>query len=94
MTKEDLIKIAKAGFPQHVKDFINFDDCEIYHMSGVYRLIDKNCPFILMIPKNQYLSVFIGENRFVQIESGGKAFNHYAAIKKMIQLKLIKYPEQ
>lgn len=93
MTKEDLIKIAKAGFPQHVKEFINFENAEIHHMSGVYRLFDKDSPFIFMLPKNEYLSVFIGENRFVQIESGGKAFNHYAAIKKMIGLKLIKYPK-
>ena len=42
MTKEQLIQIAKVGFSERVKQFINFENCEIHHMSGVYRLYDKD----------------------------------------------------
>ena len=89
MNKEQLIKIAKAGFPNVVKQFIDFNDVDIHSMGGVYRLYDKQTNFEFMLPKNYHLSVFIGSDKFVQIESLGKAFNHYAAIKKMQELQLI-----
>jgi hypothetical protein len=89
MTKEQLIQIAQVAFPEKVKSFINFENAEIYSMSGVYRLYDKDTPFMLMLPKECYLSIFIGENKFVQIQVENKAFNHYAAIKVMEKLGLI-----
>lgn len=89
MTKEQLIKIAKAAFPDRVKESIDFKNCEIIHRSGVYRLYDKNEPFVFALPKRDYLSIFIGEDKFIQIDPGRKAFNHYAAIKKMEELGLI-----
>lgn len=90
MTKEDLIKIAKVGFPDRVKQFIKFENCEMIHFGGVYRLYDKDEDFILMLPKTEYLSIFIGDDNFIQFSCGSKAFNHYSAIKEMEKLGLIK----
>lgn len=91
MTKEDLIKIAKAGFPDNVKQFINFENCEMLHWSGVFRLYDKDEDFVLMLPKKYHLSIIIGDDNFIQILSGNNtAFNHYLAIKEMENLGLIK----
>lgn len=42
MTKEQLIQIAKVGFPERVRQFIDFENCEMHHMSGVYRLYDRD----------------------------------------------------
>jgi len=89
ITKEQLIQISKVGFPERVKQFINFDNCEIFHWSGVYRLYDKEEGFDYMLPKKEHLSIFIGEDNFIQIKCGDKAFNNYAAIKEMINLGII-----
>lgn len=89
MTKEQLIQIAKVGFPDRVKQFINFENCEMHHMSGVYRLYDKDEYFFLMLPKKHHLAIFIGEEKFIQITCGNKAFNHYSAIKKMERMGLV-----
>lgn len=89
MTKEQLIQIAKVGFPDRVKQFINFENCEMHHMSGVYRLYDKNEDFFLMLPKKDHLAIFIGEEKFIQITCGNKAFNHYSAIKEMERMGLV-----
>lgn len=89
MTKEQLIQIAKVGFPERVKQFINFENCEMHHMSGVYRLYDKDEDFFLMLPKKDHLSIFIGEEKFIQITCGSKAFNHYSAIKEMERMGLV-----
>lgn len=89
MTKEQLIQIANVGFPERVKQFINFENCEMHHMSGVYRLYDKDEDFFLMLPKKDHLAIFIGEEKFIQITCGNKAFNHYAAIKEMERMGLV-----
>jgi len=89
MNKEQLIQIAKVGFLEGVKQFINFENCEMHHMGGVYRLYDKNAGFFFMLPKEDYLAIFIGPDNFIQITCGARAFNHYAAIKKMDILGLI-----
>ncbi|WP_187260748.1 hypothetical protein [Pontibacter beigongshangensis] len=89
MTKEQLIQIAKVAFPERVQHSINFDNTEMLHQSGVYRLYDKDEDFVMLSPKSSYLSVFIGEDKFVQFEVGHKAFNHYAAIKEMEKMKLV-----
>ncbi len=89
MTKEQLIQIAKVGFPDRVKQFINFENCEMHHMSGVYRLYDKDEDFFLMLPKKDHLAIFIGEEKFIQITCGNKAFNHYSAIKEMERMGLV-----
>lgn len=88
MNKEQLIKIAKAGFPERVQQFINFDNCEMHSHSGVYRLYDKDIDFVLMLPREDHLAIFIGADNFIQITCGTKAFNHYAAIKEMESLGL------
>jgi len=90
MTKEQLIKIAQVGFPERVKQFIKFENAEMHHFSGVYRLYDKDTPFIFMLPKECYLSIFIGGENFVQIQVENKAFNHYAAIKEMERMQIVK----
>jgi len=89
MNKEQLIKIAKAGFPERVQQFINFDNCEMFHHSSIYRLYDKNTEFMQIFPREDHLSIFIGANNFIQITCGIKAFNHYAAIKEMESLGLV-----
>ena len=89
MTKEQLIQIAQVAFPERVKQFINFENAEMHQMSSVYRLYDKDCPFLLMLPKECYLSIFIGEDKFIQIQVEYRAFNHYAAIKEMENLGLV-----
>jgi hypothetical protein len=89
MIKEQLIQIAKVGFPERVKQFINFENTEIHSMGGVHRLYDKDNKFDFMLPKDYYISVHIGEDNFVQIQTGHRAFNHYAAIKEMECLGLI-----
>lgn len=89
MTKEQLIQIAKVGFPDRVKQFINFENCEMHHMSGVYRLYDKDEDFFLMLPKKDHLAIFIGEEKFIQITCRNKAFNHYSAIKEMERMGLV-----
>jgi hypothetical protein len=89
MTKGQLIQIAKVGFPERVKQFINFENCEMHHMSGVYRLYDKDEDFFLMLPKKDHLAIFIGEEKFIQITCGNKAFNHYSAIKEMERMGLV-----
>lgn len=87
--KRTINKIAQVAFPERVKQFINFENAEIHSMSGVHRLYDKDTPFMLMLPKECYLSIFIGEDKFVQIQVEHKAFNHYAAIKEMERLGLV-----
>lgn len=89
MTKDQLIQIAKVSFPERVKQFIDFENTAIHHMSGVYRLYDKDAPFMFMLPKENHLSIMIGEDKFIQIQVGNKAFNHYAAIKEMERMELI-----
>jgi len=89
MNKAQLIQIAKIGFPERVQQFINFENCEMHNMSGVYRLYDKDVGFFFLLPKEDYLTIFIGEDNFIQISCGYKAFNHYAAIKEMERLGLV-----
>lgn len=92
MTKEQLIQIAQAGFPESVKENINFDECQMIRWGDVYRLYRINAPFRLILPVEYYLSIFIGrvgEQPFVQIKCGTSAFNDYAAIKKMEELGLV-----
>lgn len=89
ITKKQLIQIAKVSFPERVKQFIDFDNCEMIHMGGVYRLYDKDVDFILMLPMEDHLVIFMGEDNFIQITCGIKAFNHYAAIKEMEKLGII-----
>lgn len=87
MTREEMIEIAKVGFPLRVQNQCVFDKCKIHHTGGVYRLYDDD--FLVFIPRHSYLEIFVGEDNFIQITCGNKAFNHYAAIKKMESLNLI-----
>lgn len=89
MTKEQLIQIAKIGFPERVKQFIDFDNCEMHHLGGVYRLYDKDEGFNFMLPKTYHLAIIIDDEKFIQFVCGNNAFNHYAAIKEMELLGLV-----
>lgn len=89
MTLEQLIQIAKVGFPDRVKQFINFENCEMFHHAGVYRLYNKNEGFNSMFPTTYHLVISLDEEKFVQITCGNKAFNHYAAIKEMERIGLV-----
>lgn len=90
MTKDQLIIIAKVAFPERVKEFINFDNSEMHIQGNVYRLYDKDCRFLLSIPYECYLSIHIEDKSFVQIQVEYRAFNHYAAIKEMEKMGLVK----
>jgi hypothetical protein len=91
MTKEQLIQIAKVGFSDRAKQFINFENCEMLHFaSGVYRLYDKkDVESFPLSPNKHHLAIYIGEEKFIQFTCGHKAFNHYAAIKEMERLGLV-----
>ena len=89
MTKQQLIQIAKAGFPDHVKSIINIDDLEFISMGGVYRLYDKSSPILFVLPKESIIAICHHAD-WVQISTSFRAFNDYAAIKEMQKLKLIK----
>lgn len=93
MKKENLIQIAKAGLPERIKQFINFENLEMHHWAEVYRLYDKDDDFIFFLPKNPILTVFMGEENFIQITCKNRAFNHYAAIKEMERLGMINKTE-
>lgn len=89
MTFEQLKHIAECSFPDRVKQFIDFDNLEMHVMGNVYRLYDKNTPFLFMLPSEYYLSIHI-EGRFVQIiPEGSRAFDHYKAISIMKLMNLI-----
>ena len=88
MTKEQLIQIAKVGFPERVKQFIDFNNCEIHSHGDVYRLYNIDTHFVFLMPKESHLAIHhVGD--FVQITCGNTAFNHYAAIKEMERLGLV-----
>ena len=94
MKKEQLIQIAKAGFPECAKKLINFKDCEMLYRDGLYWLYDKDEPFYKELPVMEYLTIFIGENKYVHLSSRHLAFrhlafNHYAAIKEMERMGLV-----
>ena len=91
MTKEQLIKIAEVSFPERVKKSINFSNLEMNHFSGIYRLYDKDTPFVTMLPKESLFSISFGngEEKFVQIQVKYLAFNHYAAIKELERMGLV-----
>lgn len=88
MTKEQLIQIAKVGFPDRVKQFIDLENCEMHVMGAVYRLYDKDTPFLFALPLEYHISIQI-EEKFIQFGTRNKSFNHFAAIKEMERLGLI-----
>lgn len=88
MLKEQFIEIAKCAFPDKLKELIDFDNCEMMCLNNVYRLYDKDTEYTLALPRTEHLCIHI-EDKFIQISCGNKAFNHYAAIKKMEELHLI-----
>jgi len=89
MNKKQLIQVAKAGFPDRIKKYIDFNNVEIHHKSGIYRLFKKNTEFNFMLPKDYYLAIHLGEEKFVQFTTGNKSFNHYSAIKELEKLGLV-----
>ena len=89
MTIEQLKQVARAGFPERVKKHIDFKNSRMIHHSGVYRLYHKDTEFMLVLPKEDYISVHIGEDGFCQIQTGHRAFDHHAAIMEMKRMNLI-----
>lgn len=92
MTKKELVKIAKAGFPERVKQFIDFRKTRIHTFGDTYRLYEIGTPFDGMLPNDKYLAVTVrdeGKKKYVEISAGIRAFNVYAAIKEMERLAII-----
>ncbi len=82
MNLEQLIKIAEAGFPDCVKKRINFNECVMHAWGSTYKLINRT--------HSDFLVIYTDCESYVQITTGVLAFNQYAAIEKMKELKLIK----
>ena len=91
ISREQLIQIAEAGFPDQVKQFLEFEHYDIFHLSGVYRLYDVRKGYCIILPTETIFSIdYIPKNKFVQFNiNNSRAFNHYAALKEMQKLKLI-----
>ena len=89
LTEEQFKEIAKAGFPEHIHDILYIDKTEMFAHSDVYRLYYPEKGMNFLLPKEELLSIAIHDENFVQIESGGKMFNHLSAINKMKELKII-----
>lgn len=89
MRKDQLISIAKAGFPRHIQEMINIDKLEFISMGNVHRLYEKDTPFIFVLPKISIIAICIYDG-WVQFDTTYMAFNQYAAIKETKRLGLIK----
>lgn len=91
ITKKIMISIARAGYPSNVKQFIDFNDTEIFWMGSVYRLYIKSKGFKGMLPEEDILTICIPSRKFVQfgLLRGHPAFNHLAALQKMDIYNLI-----
>jgi len=95
MTKDQLIEVAKAGFPADKHHLYNFETPGYYAFGAVFRLFQKEeidpskIGWIGMGLNEVFLAIHIEDESFVQIEVGNRKFNHRAAIKKMIELNLI-----
>lgn len=88
ITLEQMITIAKAGFPEFISNSIKYDECNLFEWNNTYRLCHKNTEFGLILPKDNYFTVHIDKS-FVQINAGIKMFNDYKAIKVMENMGLI-----
>ncbi len=89
ITLEQLVAVAKAGYPERYKEKNDLEGLELFYKSNVYRLVDKNVEYQFMIPKYDHMSIAFEGDDFVQIHVGNKKFNHLAAIDKMKELKII-----
>ena len=90
MTRNQLLRIASAGFPKHVREIINIKNCKMFYFSDVYRLYDRNEEFTFILPNKDHFALhYIPEKKFVQFTVLNKAFNHYAALKEMEKMGLI-----
>ena len=85
MTKEQLLQIAIAGYPLRSIKFFNLSDYDIFEMSGVYRLYDKNEGFFLALPRKSILTISHNKpDNWVQFTTVPSfSFNHLKAIRKM-----------
>lgn len=88
ITLSDLIQIAKAGFPERCREFIDFDYLDYTKTGDVYRLHDLYEPTVFTLPHTYHMSLEI-TNGWVHFGTGNKAFNQLAAINKMIDLGIL-----
>ena len=90
LTKEHLIEIAKAGFPEYIWENIKDNPMDVFHISEVYYLYNTDAPIEGIVPKHYYVSLaYDKENNYVQFNPKYRKFNEYTAIKKMEELRLI-----
>jgi hypothetical protein len=91
MTKDDMIQIALSAFSDKVFDYYSLSNQEMFVRGNTYRLHDKNSERCLTIPMDSLLIITIDpENRqFIQFNTGSLAFNHYAGIKRAIELGIV-----
>ena len=89
MTREQLIEIAKVGFPDRVKSNWDFDNFDKFEMGGVFRLYDKRDGFFTVLPRTSILTIIIQSDEYIQFDVKHLAFNQYKAIKLMEKMKLI-----
>ena len=86
VTKEQLIKIAKAGFPESVQNAINFESLDMVQNGSKFALFNKKGK--KFDKEGYYLSLDIREN-FVQFYTGATSFNQMLGFFKIVELNLI-----
>ncbi len=97
MTLEQLIQIAKAGFPKRVKESYDFSDFDIHTSGEFHRLVYKNYELLITAPNPKYviMTLTLGQDeddeskQTVHFDVGSKAFNMLSAINKMKELGLL-----
>ena len=87
MTKEQLIEIAKAGFPEKFNSYIDYTDVEATKNNHLYRLYKGKDRINL---RGWFIEIYKEGDSFVQIRVGLRVFNDLAAINKMKELEIIK----
>jgi len=85
ITKEQLIEIAKAGFPLGIQKSIDFENLDIVQQGDKFALFNRSKKFD---QEGYYLSV-IFRTDFIQFYTGTTLFNQMAGISKMLELNLI-----
>ena len=88
ITKNRLIKIAKAGFPDRITDSIKFKDATVSCISGVYRLhLKKRTGFI---QRDALICIIFNSKKDVQfVVPENYAFNHYSAMQEMVKCGIV-----
>lgn len=91
MNKDQMIEIARAGFPERIISMYNIEKMQYMCVGRVHRLYEGEK--ILIIPKKTFMAIHLDPEEenglLVDIGTNNVKFNQYAAIQKMVKLGLI-----